>query len=156
MEELWSKRILTRSVLIAALSFVLACTPLVRNHGYIPPAEDLTQIVVGQDTRESVRALVGPPSADGVQRGGDFYYVQSKFRTLAFFQPEEIERQVLAIRFNPNGVVKNIERYGLEDGKVVVLFSRVTDTGVRDTTFIRQLLESIGRFDAGQFLGADG
>ena len=67
-----------------------ACSSQIRNHGYVPPNEDLTQIVVGQDTRESVRALVGPPSADGVQRGGDYYYVQSKFRTLAFFQPEEV------------------------------------------------------------------
>ncbi len=149
-------RMLQRTMLTATLALAIGCTPLIRNHGYIPPNEDLTRIVVGQDTRESVRALVGPPSADGVQRGGDYYYVQSKFRTLGVFAPEEIERQVLAIRFNESGVVTNIERYGLEEGQVVVLFRRVTDTGVQDTTFIRQLLQSIGRIDPGQFLGSDG
>ena len=149
-------RMLQRTMLTVTLALAIGCTPLIRNHGYIPPNEDLTRIVVGQDTRESVRALVGPPSADGVQRGGDYYYVQSKFRTLGVFAPEEIERQVLAIRFNDSGVVTNIERYGLEEGQVVVLFRRVTDTGVQDTTFIRQLLQSIGRIDPGQFLGSDG
>jgi len=156
MNKLRSMRMLQRTMLVATLALAIGCTPLIRNHGYIPPDEDLTRIVVGQDTRESVRALVGPPSADGVQRGGDYYYVQSKFRTLGVFAPEEIERQVLAIRFNESGVVTNIERYGLEEGQVVVLFRRVTDTGVQDTTFIRQLLQSIGRIDPGQFLGSDG
>ncbi|MEJ6746410.1 MAG: lipo-like protein, partial [Yoonia sp.] len=34
-----------------------------------------------------------------------------------------------------------------------VLSRRVTDNGVRDSTFIRQLLGSIGRVNAGDFLG---
>jgi len=147
-------RMLQRTMLTATLVLSIGCTPFIRNHGYIPPAEDLEQIVVGQDTRESVRALVGPPSADGVQSGGDSYYIQSTFRTLGVFAPEEIGRQVLAISFTDSGVVSNIERFGLEDGQVIVLDRRVTDTGVQDTTFIRQLLQSIGRIDAGQFLGS--
>ena len=147
---------LKQITLTASVVTVIGCTPLIRNHGYIPQNEDLTRIIVGQDTQESVRALVGPPSTDGIQSDGDYYYVQSTFRTLGFFAPEEIERQVLAIRFNEAGIVTNIERYGLEEGQVVVLFRRVTNNGVQDTTFIRQLLESIGRIDPGQFLGSEG
>lgn len=143
------RRMLAVGVLIGAV----ACTPIVRNHGYIPLQEDLALIQVGVDTRESIVASVGPPTAGGVLNGSGFYYVSSKFRHFGAFEPEEIDRQVLAISFNDAGVVTNIERFGLEDGRVVVLSRRVTDNGVRDSTFIRQLLGSIGRFNAGDFLG---
>jgi hypothetical protein len=49
--------------------------------------------------------------------------------------------------------VSNVERFGLENGNVVALSRRVTQDNVRDTTFLRQLFGSIGRFNAGDFLG---
>jgi len=142
-----------RAIAAAVLMGAVACTPIVRNHGYIPLQEDLALIQVGVDTRESVVASVGPPTAGGVLDGSGFYYVSSKFRHFGAFEPEEVEREVLAISFTESGTVSNIERFGLEDGRVVVLSRRVTDNGVRDSTFIRQLLGSIGRFNAGDFLG---
>lgn len=135
------------------LTTAMACTPLIKNHGYIPEEEDLARIVVGQDTRESVTSIVGPPTSGGVLNGSGFYYVQSKFRTLGAFAPQEIEREVVAISFNDTGVVTNIERFGLENGQVVALSRRVTDTGVQDSTFIRQLLSSLGQFDASSVFG---
>ncbi|MEM6596359.1 MAG: outer membrane protein assembly factor BamE, partial [Pseudomonadota bacterium] len=68
-------------------------------------------------------------------------------------KPEEIERQVLAISFAEDGVVENIERFGLERGQVVVLSRRVTETTVRDVTFIRQIIRNFGRIDLGEALG---
>ncbi|SEW06458.1 Beta-barrel assembly machine subunit BamE [Cognatiyoonia koreensis] len=144
---------LRRLLVAGAVMGAVACTPIVRNHGYIPLSEDLALIQVGVDTRESVIASVGPPTANGVLDGSGYYYVASKFRHFGAFEPEEIDREVLAVSFNDAGVVTNIERFGLEDGRVVVLSRRVTDNGVRDSTFIRQLLGSIGRFNAGDFLG---
>ena len=140
-------------MLMVALGVAVACTPLVRNHGYIPLEEDLAQIVVGQDTRETVQERVGPPTSGGVLRESGFFYVASTFRTLGALAPQEVTREVVVISFSDTGVVSNIERFGLEDGRVVALSRRVTETGVQDSTFIRQLLSSIGRIDPGQFLG---
>jgi len=138
---------------IGALSFAMACSPIMRNHGFIPTDEDLNVITVGVDTRESVRSLVGPPTAGGVTDGSGFYYVASTFRHFGAFAPQETAREVLAIRFNDAGVVQNIERFGLEDGNVVVLSRRVTDDNVADNTFLRQILGNIGQVDAGTFIG---
>lgn len=147
---------LRRGMLAAIAAVTLAgCTPMERNHGYIPPEADLAQLVVGQDTRESVIELIGAPTASGVLSGGDFYYVQSRFRRVGPLAPEEIDRQVLAISFTDAGVLANIERFGLADGQVVALSRRVTDSNLRDTTFIRQLLGNIGNFDAGTLIGED-
>ncbi len=141
------------AVVCSVLAIAVACTPVIRNHGFIPFQEDLDRIVIGQDTREGVAAIVGPPTAGGVLAGGDYYYVASKFRHYGAVAPVEISREVLAIRFDSAGLVRNIERFGLEDGRIVVLSRRVTDDNIADTTFIRQLMGNIGRVNAADFIG---
>lgn len=150
---IFGKSIIQRSVAVLALMVAVACTPIIRNHGYMPPEEDLALIAVGVDTRDTVTTTIGPPASGGVLSESGFYYVASKFRHFGAYAPEEIEREVLAISFDAGGVVSNIERFGLQDGNVVVLSRRVTDNQARDSTFIRQLMSSVGRVNASDFLG---
>ena len=111
-------KIMTRAVAVAALGLSLAaCTATFQNHGYIPPQEDLDLLAVGIDTRASVEDSVGSPSSGGVLEGGGYYYVKSRVKTFGFKAPEVVEREVLAITFDANGVIANIERFGLEDGR---------------------------------------
>ena len=138
------------AILLSAALAVSACAPQIRNHGYIPPEEELQELVVGIDTRASVEDLVGTPTAGGVLEGGDYYYVAHTVRTLGPRRPEVIDRQVLAMSFDEEGVLQNIERFGLEAGRVVVLERRVTDSGVTNTPFLRQLLGAFGRIDPGE------
>lgn len=129
-----------------AVSLTLsACAPTFQNHGYIPSQEELDLLAVGIDTRASVEESVGPPSSGGVLNDGGFYYVRSRLRTFGPTAPKEIERQILAISFDSAGVVSNIERFGLEDGQVIPLSRRVTDTAVSNQSFLRQLIGNIGR-----------
>ncbi|WP_299725476.1 outer membrane protein assembly factor BamE [uncultured Tateyamaria sp.] len=121
------------------------CTPTFRNHGYIPPEEDLQELVVGIDTRASVEDVVGSPTAGGVLEGGNFFYVRSTVKTFGPRRPEVVDRQVLAISFDEAGVLSNIESFGLEDGRVVTLSRRVTDSNITNVSFLRQLLGNIGR-----------
>ena len=129
-----------------------ACTAVYRNHGYVPADDELSALAVGVDTRETVAAAVGRPTSVGVLDGGGWYYVQSRFRTFAYRAPEEIERQVLAISFDEAGLVENIERFGLQDGRVVTLSRRVTDSNIKGVGFLRQLFGNFGNLDAGSFL----
>lgn len=131
----------------------VGCTTMYRNHGYVPSDDQLAEVLVGVDTRDTVADVVGPPTAAGVSNSGGFFYVQSRFRRFGPLEPREIDREVVAIRFDGEGVVSNVERFGLEDGNVVALSRRVTQDNVRDTTFIRQLFGSIGQFNAGDFIG---
>jgi outer membrane protein assembly factor BamE (lipoprotein component of BamABCDE complex) len=130
-----------------------ACTAQYVNHGYIPPAEDLDQIVVGVDTRSSVEEIIGTPSTAGVVNDSGFYYVRSRRRTIGALAPKVIERQVLAISFDTAGVVTNVERFGLERGQVVPLARRVTTSGVGNSGFLRQLLGNLGRFNPAALAG---
>jgi len=59
---------------------------------------------------------------------------------------------LLAISFDANGRVSNIEEFGLEDGRVVQLSRRVTTSSVREVTFFAQLLGNFGRINIGDAL----
>ncbi|MGC1498171.1 MAG: outer membrane protein assembly factor BamE [Sulfitobacter sp.] len=131
---------------LAAFIALGACTPIYQNHGYIPPQEDLDQIQVGSDTRESVAEKIGVPTSAGVLNSSGYYYVKMRKRSIGPLASKEIERQVVAISFADNGVVQNVERFGLERGEVVQISRRVTSSSVSDKSFLRQLLGNIGRF----------
>ncbi len=140
-----------RAGCLSLLLVLGACAPQYENHGYVPPADQLEQVVVGSDTKESVTAKIGNPTAGGVLNDDSFYYVKMRKRALGFLAPEEIEREVVAISFSDAGVVQNVERFGLEDGRVVPLSRRVTSSPVQDNSFLRQLLGNLGRFSPAAF-----
>jgi outer membrane protein assembly factor BamE (lipoprotein component of BamABCDE complex) len=125
-----------------------ACTPQYRNHGYAPTDDELAEIVVGFDSRGTVEDVIGAPSAGGVLRDSGYYYVSQRISTYAYQSPVVEERQVVAIRFDDNGVVSNIERFGLEDGNVVALSRRVSASNIEGIGFLRQLMGNLGRLDA--------
>ncbi|MDW3222158.1 MAG: outer membrane protein assembly factor BamE [Paracoccaceae bacterium] len=125
---------------------LVACSGRYRDHGYVPPPEDLEQVVVGIDTRASVEETLGSASSQSVVDEGSIYFVRSRVRTFAMLAPEVVERQVVAISFDGGGIVSNVETFGLERGQVVPLARRVTDSGVQDKSFLRQLIGNIGNF----------
>ncbi|MFC3571571.1 outer membrane protein assembly factor BamE [Paracoccus sp. TOH] len=137
---------------LAAPLGLAACQATYRNHGYVPPEEQLAQVVVGQTTQSELEGLIGRPSAQGLLTGSAWYYVGSRWQFYGPRQPREIDRQVVAISFGESGVVSNVERFGQERGQVVVLSRRVTDTGVTSLGLIRQLMGNVGRVSAGQLL----
>lgn len=125
-----------------------ACATVVRNHGYVPDETELAQVVVGKDTRETVAEKIGRPSAQGLLNDVGWFYVQSRFEHVGPREPKEVERQVVAITFNAKGVVDDVGRYGLEDGRVVAISRRVTESNVKGIGFISQLLANFGRIQA--------
>lgn len=134
---------------LAGLVILGACTASYRNHGYAPSDEELAAIVVGVDTRDSVAESVGAPTSVGVLESGGYYYVSSRVRYFGASAPKEVERKLVAISFDRAGVVRNIETFALEDGRVIPLSRRVTDTGITDKGFFRQLLGNIGNIAPG-------
>ncbi|MDP5306756.1 outer membrane protein assembly factor BamE [Paracoccus spongiarum] len=144
-----------RNLMILALVAMIglaACAPVYRNHGFVPPDEDLAQVVVGQTSVAELPGLLGRPSAQGLLTGSGWYYVGSRWRHFGAYEPQEIDRQVVAIRLDAGGTVSNVERFGLERGRVVVLSRRVTEGSVTEISFIRQILGNLGNFQAGDFI----
>lgn len=131
---------------------ISGCAPVYRNHGYVPPEMNLAEVTVGQTTQGELEILIGRPGAQGVLTGSGWYYVGSRWEYFGPREPREIDRRVVAVHFNDAGVVSNVESFGLEDGRVVVLSRRVTDSGIAGVSIIRQLMGNVGRVSAGQLL----
>ncbi|MDQ7070130.1 MAG: outer membrane protein assembly factor BamE [Rhodobacterales bacterium] len=150
---MFGSKIIIRTALVAVLVVgVAGCTATYRDHGYVPTEDEVSEIIVGVDTRASVETAIGIPGITGVLDEGGLYYVQSRVKQFAFYKPEVVEREVLAISFNQAQVVSNIERFSLADGQIVPLSRRVTSSSVLNNGFLRQLLGNLGRFTAGDFL----
>lgn len=142
-----------KGALVAAALSMAACAPIYTDHGYVPPEDELEQLVVGIDTRATVEDTVGPPSSQALINDNSYFYVHTRLRAIAFQAPQEIEREVVAISFDDADVIANIEQFTLEDGVVVRINRRVTESGIRDQTFLRQLLRNLGRFSPAAALG---
>jgi len=132
-----------------ALASMVACAPVYRNHGYVPMEEDLAKIQIGA-SQEQVTQTIGAPSVTRLASDNGWYYIQSRFRVFGLSN-REITREVVAISFD-QGRVSNIERFGLDAGRIIPLSRRVTDSGIEGSTFLRQLFGSVGRLRADQVL----
>ena len=141
-----------QGLVLVLVASVAACAPVYRNHGYVPTDQELALIEVGTDTRETVGQKIGRPSTQGLLNDVGWFYVQSRYKHFGPRAPKEIERQVLAVTFNEAGTVENVARYGLEDGKVVQISRRVTETNVKGLTVIQQILGSFGQLRADDIL----
>lgn len=135
-----------------ALLAVAGCSDIVRNHGYAPTEDELQTIEVGRSSRAGVANAIGRPSSTGLMQDSGWFYVKSRYRERYWRGAEEFDREVVAISFDDNDRVSNIERFGLENGNVVVLSRRVTDSNIRGVGFLRQLFGNLGNFTADQFL----
>ncbi len=136
-----------RSLAVTLLFGVIACAATFSNHGYAPTDDELENVIVGVDSHSSVEETIGRPSSTGLLRVGGWYYVSNRVRHFAYKQDEVIDRQLVAISFDKRGIVSNIERFTLEDGRVIALNRRVTSTGIKGISFIKQMLGNIGRIN---------
>lgn len=138
------KRFRSLPLVVIVAAGLAGCAEDIRTHGYAPPQEQLSEIIIGSDTRGSVRRKIGRPAAGGVFTSDGWYYVSTKVEHFMFYEPEVIERRVVAIKFDDQDVVTAVNTYGLEDGKVIDLESRTTPTFGRELTILQQLLGNIG------------
>jgi outer membrane protein assembly factor BamE (lipoprotein component of BamABCDE complex) len=143
------KRIRRAPLFVAAAvcAFVLAaCQPTLDTRGYVPDRDALEQVRPGQQKAE-VQNLLGTPSS--VTPFGDevWLYISRKVRTVAFFKPEVLEQNVVAVEFDRNGVVNDVRHYTLADGQIIEPVDRKTPAPGRELTFLEQLVGNIGKFN---------
>ena len=135
----------------AAILAVPACTAVQNQRGYVPEPMALDGIVVGEDTKATVGEKLGTPTIDATFDDNTWYYVSSYDVQAAFFPVQSVERDILAVKFSPEGQVASVERYDLEDGRVVDYVDRETPTRGRDLTILQQIFNAVpGNIGGGQ------
>ncbi len=126
------------AVLIGAAG-LLACSPRIEVRGNSLSATKLAKIEPGAHTRKDIRTLLGTPSTIGTFDSQTWYYYSERTSKVAFFYPEVLERQVVAIHFDKSGVVKEVRRYSKEDGREIDPVGRATETPAPSYSLLEQL-----------------
>lgn len=140
---------------VAVLASAAACAPRVTSNGNLPDAELVKEIKPGVHTRAEVIRMIGSPSSVSTFDKNTWYYISKKTETLAFFEPKVVDQQVLLIRFDGGGAVKDIRRMTLDDAKKVQISSRKSRTLGKELTLVQQLYKTLlrgrggGRGDGG-------
>src|SRR5690349_24857015 len=115
-------------LITAATALALAaCSANIAHRGYLAKPGAFAQVHEGMPKSE-VEGILGSPSTTASVnfQGDSYYYISSTTEQTAFLNPKEIERQVIAIRFDRNDQVESLGQYGLEDGKIVDINLRTT------------------------------
>ena len=148
--QLHTRRLVVKGLAGVCLATAIAnCTPTVNYRGYLPKKNQLQQVQIGMAKAE-VEAILGSPSTTATINfaGDSYYYISSVVEQRAFFEPKEIDRKVLALRFDQIDQVESFAHYGLEDGQIININSRKTPTRGKELGILQQLFSNIGRFDA--------
>ena len=124
-----------------------SCSATFKNHGYTPSKEGIEQLLIGEDSKQSVKKIFGPPSSLGLIDNGKWFYLSTKVKYYLYRTPEIVTRRLVAFSFANNGLLENIEEFQLDNQEVVVLSRRITDSEIKGIGLIRQILNSAGNFD---------
>lgn len=144
---------LTALVMVLAVG-VTACNPVLRTHGHRYPLDEEPEILVAQDTRQTVLQAFGNPSTRGVfDEENTWYYISSTRESIAYLRPTTRDRRILAVRFDDDGVVSEVNEYGLEDGRLVAYNDEETPTRGRELSLLEQILGNVGTLPNERFGG---
>ena len=134
------------AVATAALCVAAAgCSPRIDKRGNLPDADAIAGIRTGVDTQADVAAKLGTPSSVATFDRNTWYYISKETESLAFFEPTVVDQQVLAVKFDDAGLVKDVQHFNMDDGKEVQVSSRVSPTLGREKTLIEQLYDVLLR-----------
>lgn len=139
----WSLRSAAFATLLTALA---GCTVPVNQLGNLPKPDDIGKIKTGATDKAAVTSLLGSPSSVAAFDGDTWYYISQQTRQVAFFSPELLDQQVIAIHFNKDGIVTEIDRKNLDDRQIVTPNPNATPAPGRDFTFLEQLIGNFGKY----------
>ena len=106
------------------ISTAAACSPIVAIHGNFVEPERLEQVHEGISRKADIADMLGTPTATGTFDPNIWYYIGQRTEKVAFYPPEVVDRQVLAMHFDANGVLKKLEKLDATAGQEVALVER--------------------------------
>ncbi len=142
-------------VLAAALVFAPlgACHPRISARGNLPTVDQLSQIKPGVTDKASVTALLGSPSSVASFDDTTWYYISQKSEELAFFKPEAVNPEVVAVVFDKDGVVKDVHKTSSTAPHTIEPVARTTPAPGKELSFIEQLIGNFGKFNTNSAAG---
>ena len=145
-----SRRAKVRTVApIAAIAMLslASCTSSVSTHGHRLDAAALAQVEPGQSSQGDVIQLLGSPSSLATFDDRTWYYVSQRTERHSFYHTSIVSQDVVAIMFDDQGMVSQVDRHDLNGARDIDLVDRETPTSGNEMNVLEQFLGNIGRFN---------
>ena len=132
--------------LCLSLAGLCACSATEATRGNIVEDFRIAEIIPGVSTRTNVLQSLGSPSTQAPFDENVWYYIGQKTEKRGIFDPKVVDKKVIVVAFNPEGVVDTIEN--IEADQIdVPRVRRKTPTSGNEITVMEQLLGNVGRFN---------
>jgi outer membrane protein assembly factor BamE (lipoprotein component of BamABCDE complex) len=137
------RRVMAGAFSISVAALVAGCTPEINHRGYYVKPGSLDQIRNGM-AKPEVDSIMGSPSTTASVnfQGDSYYYITSVTKGRSFLDPKEINRQIIAIRFDKQDQVQNLAQYTLEDGKIINILDRKTPVVGQEFSLLKELFRN--------------
>lgn len=141
------------AVLAAAAIILPGCARLRTHQGYVIDPDLVNAVRPGTDNRQSVLTTLGRPTLTSQFNDGEWYYVSRESRNYAFASPSPKEQTTLRIRFDAQGNVAAVDRFGIDRIVSIDPSGDKTPTLGRKRSFFQDLFGNIGSVGAGGAAG---
>lgn len=139
----------TALVTIGLLSAAGACSPVNSFQGFQAIEQSPNDVKVGADTRATVTAKLGTPTATSTFDKNTWFYLSQTSSKNAFYHPHVMKRNVVAIAFDKDTQeVTKVDTFTLKDGRIIAYNGRETPTRGREMTVLEQLLGNLSSISA--------
>jgi outer membrane protein assembly factor BamE (lipoprotein component of BamABCDE complex) len=132
---------------LAVLGLASGCAPELDARGDMIESSRLERLQPGVQKKDDVAQLLGSPSSTAVFDDETWYYIADVEQRYSIFDRDIAERQVVTLRFDSSGVLREIDAHGLERGREVDLVARETPSFGQSPDLIQQVMGNLGRFN---------
>jgi outer membrane protein assembly factor BamE (lipoprotein component of BamABCDE complex) len=141
------RRLISPSLIAAVLVLSLgACNVPADPRGNLPTADQLKEIQPGVTDKATVTRVLGSPSSVATFDSDTWYYISQKTKAVAFFKPDLLDQEVVAVDFDKQGIVREVRRRGMNDRVAVIPDPKATPAPGREFSIFEQLIGNFGKF----------
>jgi outer membrane protein assembly factor BamE (lipoprotein component of BamABCDE complex) len=134
---------------VTMIGFLLglgACTPTQATRGNIVEDFRIAEIIPGVSGRTNVLKSLGSPTTTAPFDENVWYYIGQKTEKTGIFDPKVVDKKIVVVAFNADGIVDSIEK--VDAGQIdVPTVRRKTPTSGNEITVMQQLIGNVGRFN---------
>lgn len=130
---------------LAGLLFLGACSTDYFNQteGNMPAKDDIMAIKRGM-SQEEVRKIMGSPSVVSSLDHRTWIYMNSTMQRMAFFEPKELDRNIVAVEFDHDGKVTKLVQLTKENGQEVAISTDSTPVMGTEQSFMEKYFGGVG------------
>ena len=124
-----------------------ACVSKVDKRGYMFDMSDHNLLQEGITSKERVLKIMGSPTLiSDLDSDEAWIYYAEDVKRLLFFKPDIISRDVLVVRFNEVGTIRELSRIDLNNEEKQLQFAaNFTNVESRKIGFLKSLFSNVGQ-----------